>query len=113
MEDQHVKVMDAARTIGLTATNDEVTGTIDEIKVLDVLAALAQADPDHADLFRDAATRVQRSRSAGVELIDVQHALDPGTAAVVQLRYRSEMADVFTDLAIDVGMRQMAIEAPA
>jgi hypothetical protein len=25
--------------------------------------------------------------------------------AAVQLRYRSEMADVFTDLAIDVGLR--------
>ena len=35
--------------------------------------------------------------------------------AVVQLRYRSEMADVFTDLAIDVGLRDAdsMADAPA
>ena len=29
-----------------------------------------------------------------------------GVVATIQLRYRSEMADIFTDLAIDVGLRQ-------
>ena len=28
------------------------------------------------------------------------------TGATVQLRYRGEMADVFTDLAIDIGLRE-------
>jgi hypothetical protein len=30
----------------------------------------------------------------------------PGAEATTQLRYRSEMADLFTDLAIDVGLRR-------
>ncbi len=50
---------------------------------------------------------VRRARSAGVE----EHQADsfqarPGTESTIQLRYRSEMADLFTDLAIDVGLRR-------
>jgi hypothetical protein len=49
---------------------------------------------------------VQLARSAGVvhpDATSLLHRSGDGTA--VQLRYRSEMADVFTDLAIDVGLR--------
>jgi len=101
-----MNVMDAARAIGLVAANREVTGTVDEDRVLGALAELTDGDPANADLFSAAAERVRRARSAGLE---VQHASSifsrPNEAATTQLRYRSEMADLFTDLAIDVGLR--------
>ncbi len=107
-----MKVMDAAQTIGLTAPNGEVTGTIDELKVLDVLTRLAESDPGNRDLYASAAAQVRGSRSAGVELVDDRSSLlhDAGVSAV-QLRYRSEMTELFTDLAIDVGMRTMRVDA--
>ena len=99
-------VMESARAIGLVADTGTVTGTIDEEVVLSSIAELAAASPANDDLYADAAMRVQLARSAGVvqpEATSVLHRARDGAA--VQLRYRSEMADVFTDLAIDVGLR--------
>jgi hypothetical protein len=103
----HVNVIDAARSIGLDrGARGEVTGTIDEEVVLTLIAELAAANPGHDDVFAAAASRVRQARSAGV--------VQPGESSVfshsrrgvsVHLRYRSEMADVLTDLAIDVGLR--------
>ena len=102
-----MKVMTVARSIGLvTDDRREVSGTIDEEAVLAAISDLAAANPGNDDLFADAAMRVQLARSAGVvqpDATSVLHRSRHGTA--VQLRYRSEMADVFTDLAIDVGLR--------
>ncbi len=110
-----MNVMDVARAIGLTAThntNATVSGTVDEQIVLAAIAELAVADPDNGDLFDDAAQRVVRARSAGAEALNadirpIQHRpVDQRDVATIQLRYRAEMADIFTDLAIDVGLRQ-------
>ena len=99
-----MKVTDVARAIGLT--DDQPTGTIDEADVLRALAELAEGDPNNADLVGDAAARVQRSRSAGVEELDAgSRATSLRGVATIQLRYRSEIAAIFTDLAIDVGLR--------
>ena len=97
-----MNVMDVARAIGLV--DGPVTGTIDEAEVLSALTGLADADGENGDLFSDAAGRVQRARSAGVEVLDAGSRAFPNKATV-QLRYRSEMAEIFTDLAIDVGLR--------
>jgi hypothetical protein len=102
-----VSVMAVARSIGVV--NDDrgaVSGTIDEDIVLASISDLAAAHPGNDDLFADAAMRVQLARSAGVVRPDetsVLHRSRSGTT--VQLRYRTEMADVFTDLAIDIGLR--------
>jgi len=96
-----------ARSIGLV--NDDrrdVSGTIEEDAVLASIADLAAADSGNDDLYADAAMRVQLARSAGMVHPDersILHRSRRGEA--VQLRYRSEMADVFVDLAIDVGLR--------
>ena len=99
-----VNVMDVARAIGLG--DGSVTGAIDEADVLTALAELAQGDQENQDLFIDAATRVHHARSAGVETLDVGVRARSPEAATIQLRYRAEMADIFTDLAIDVGLRR-------
>jgi len=102
-----MNVMTVARSIGLAADDrSAVSGTIDEATVLAALSELAESNPDNDDLFADAAMRVQLARSAGVvhpEPTSLLHRSTNGNA--VQLRYRSEMADVFVDLAIDVGIR--------
>jgi hypothetical protein len=105
----YVNVITAARSIGLTSDDrGEVSGTIDESVVLAVISELATTDPANADLFAAAANRVRLARSAGV--------VGPAESSVFsqsrhgssgQLRYRSEMADIFTDLAIDVGLRDV------
>jgi hypothetical protein len=103
-----VNVITAARSIGLASGGDGVSGTIDEEVVLAVISELAAANPGNDDLFADAATRVRLARSAGV--------VQPAESSVFsrsrsgasgQLRYRSEMAEIFTDLAIDVGLRDV------
>lgn len=102
-----MNVTTIARSIGLM-TDDErgVSGTIDEAVVLASISELAAANPDNDDLFADAAVRVQLARSAGIVHPDAAGLLHRSRGgAPVQLRYRSEMADVFTDLAIDVGLR--------
>ena len=105
-----MNVMNAARSIGLA--NDQgrdVFGTIAEDVVLAALSELGAAMPGNDDLVADAAMRVQLARSAGVvtpeqgSIFGLQRRGDP-----VQLRYRSDMADVFVDLAIDVGLRDAA-----
>ncbi len=99
-----VNVMDVARALGLV--DDQPSGTVDEADVLSGLAELASAEPDNQDLYRDAAARVRRARSAGVETIDASsRGMSRRDVASIQLRYRSEMAEIFTDLAIDVGLR--------
>lgn len=102
-----MNIMDVARAIGLVVSNGEVAGTIDQQKVLGALAELTEDDPAHADLCAAAADRVRSARSAGVETHEANSFhMGPGVEVTTQLRYRSEMADVFTDLAIDVGLRR-------
>lgn len=103
-----MSVMTVARSIGLVSDDrSEVTGTIDEGVVLASISDLAAAHPGDDDLFADAAIRVQLARSAGVVQRDATGSLlRSSTAATVQLRYRTEMAEVFIDLAIDVGLRE-------
>lgn len=100
-------VIVAARSIGLARDDrSDVYGTIDEDVVLESISALAAAHPGNDDVFADAAMRVQLARSAGVEQRDANSVLNRSASDVtLQLRYRSEMADVFTDLAIDIGLR--------
>ena len=112
-----MSVMAAARSIGLVSDDrGVVSGTIDEAIVLASISDLAGAHPGSDDLFADAAMRVQLARSAGVVSHDetsVLHRSRSGTA--VQLRYRTEMAEVFTDLAIDLGLRdaERLVDTPA
>ena len=102
-----MNVMDVARALGLVVPNGVVAGTIDQQKVLAALAALTDDDPAHADLYDAVAQHVRNARSAGVETHDANSFhVRPGAEATIQLRYRSEMADLFTDLAIDVGLRR-------
>ena len=112
-----VNVTAVARSIGLIGDDRrEVFGTIDQDVVLAALSELALADPDDEDLFADAGMRVQLARSAGVEQFDAKSVLNRSRAGgTIQLRYRSEMADVFTDLAIDVALRdaERLADAPA
>ena len=102
-----MNVSAAARSIGLVRDDGRaVAGTIDEDVVLASISSLAAAHPGNDDLFADAAMRVQLARSAGIVEPDPTSVLYRSrTGRTVQLRYRSEMADVFTDLAIDVGLR--------
>ena len=110
-----MNVMAIARSIGLvTDDRRDVSGTIDEAVVLAAISELAAANPGNDDLFADAAMRVQLARSAGVALPEPTSVLQRSRDGVsVQLRYRSEMADVFIDLAIDVGLRDAASLADA
>ena len=102
-----MNVSATARSIGLVSDDGrEMYGTIDEDVVLTSISMLAAAHPGNDDLFADAAMRVQLARSAGVVQPDPTGVLYRSrTGRTVQLRYRSEMADVFTDLAIDIGLR--------
>jgi len=98
--------MDVARAIGLSVKVGEVTGTIDEERVLAALADLAEGDSENDDLFREAEARVRAARSAGLEEHGAESLFGrPSELTFTQLRYRSEMAEIFLDLAIDVGLR--------
>ncbi len=107
-----MNVMDVARAIGVVATTGEVSGTIDEQKVLGALANLAEDDASNVDLYDAVAERVRLARSAGAEGPQTSSTLirlgekRSDDVATTQLRYRSEMADLFVDLAIDVGLRR-------
>lgn len=109
--------MAVAHSIGLvTGARGEVAGTISEDVVLASIRSLAVARPGNDDLFADAAMRVRRARSAGVVRPDATSPLHRSpTGPIVQLRYHAEMLDVFTDLAIDVGLRdaERLADAPA
>ena len=101
-----MNIMDVARSLGLVVANGTVAGTVDQQKVLGVLVELTENDPAHADLYAAAAEHVRSARSAGMETHEANSShMRPGVEATTQLRYRSEMADLFTDLAIDVGLR--------
>lgn len=102
-----MNVMAAARSIGLVAEERrQVSGTIDEAVVLATISELATAIAGNDDLFADAAMRVQLARSAGVVQPEPTSVLLRSLAGTpLQLRYRAEMADIFVDLAIDVGLR--------
>ena len=102
-----MNVMEVARSIGLTADDrGEMFGTIDETVVLTAIEALADEFPGSSDLLAEAALHVRLTRSAGVEVIEkgsvLSQTLGVGTR---QLRYRSEMGELFTNLAIDIGIR--------
>ena len=105
-----MNVMDTARSIGLVDRDGTTaTGTIEEAAVLTAISEMATATPDHEDLFADAAMQVQLARSAGVVQTDAMSVLHRSRRGEpVQLRYRSEMAALFVDLAIDVGLRESA-----
>ena len=101
-----MNIMDVARAIGLAVSNGEVAGTVDQQKVLGALAELTEDDPAQTDLYAAAAEHVRSARSAGMETHEANRShMRPGAEATTQLRYRSEMVDLFTDLAIDVGLR--------
>jgi hypothetical protein len=110
-----MEVMMTARQIGLIAEDgSNVFGTIERDAVLAVLSDLAVLHPADADLFVNAADRVLAARSAGVERLDSTSFLGrTNLAGEIQLTYRSDMADVFMDLAIDLGIRQSATRSPA
>jgi len=103
-----MNVMEVARSIGLIPDErGEMFGTIDETVVLTVIAVLAEALPTSADLLAEAALHVRLTRSAGVEKIEKGSVLSQTLGeGVRQLRYRSEMGELFTNLAIDIGIRQ-------
>jgi hypothetical protein len=100
-------VLAAAASIGCTTVSGtDALGTIEEQVVLDTIAALADAHPGNDDVFAEAAARVQLARSAGVEHIEPDSVFAVRRSSLeIQLRYRSEMMEVFTDLAIDLAIR--------
>lgn len=100
-------VMTTARNIGLIgADGGDVFGTIEREAVLIALRDIAVFYDGDADLFDAAAARVRASRSAGVERLGSTDFLgrNNGTGEI-QLSYRAEMANIFLDLAIDLGLR--------
>jgi len=101
-----MNIMDVANSLGLVDSSGTVTGTIDQQKVLGTLVELTEKDPAHADLYAEAAEHVRGARSAGMETHEANSLQTlSGSEGTTQLRYRSEMADLFTDLAIDLGLR--------
>lgn len=102
-----MNVLTTAKTLGLTADeNGDLSGTIEEALVLAALEEMSTAVPDHADLFILASDRVRNSRSAGLEVLDQDSVFGRfRDSNEIQLRYRGEIADVFTDLAIDLAIR--------
>jgi CRP-like cAMP-binding protein len=106
-------VLAVANAIGLTAgPGGDAFGTVEEEVVLEALTELATAHPGNDDLFAEAAARVQLARSAGVERIEPNSVFAYGRDRLdIQLRYRSEMLEVFQDLAIDLALRHAAVPA--
>ena len=100
-------VLDTARELGLFVEDEtDAVGGIAEQVVLDALSNLALNHEGDSDLFAEAAARVQLARSAGVEQVAADSVFArSGNARQEQFRYRSEMHEVFTDLAIDLGLR--------
>lgn len=107
-------VLTTAKTIGLQADESgELSGTVEEGVVLAALEELSAALPDHGDLFILAADRVRSARSAGLEVLDDNSVFGRyRDSNQIQLRYRGEMADVFTDLAIDLALRGVPVSEP-
>lgn len=107
-------VMMTARNIGLIgADGGNVFGTIERHIVLAALSELALADTGGADLFATAVERVNSARSAGVERLGETSFLGRiNDIGEIQLSYRAEMADIFMDLAIDLGIRKTPAPSP-
>ena len=106
-----MNVMDVAHAAGITS--GQATGTVDEAHVLTLLSQLSEHDQANADLYGEAVRRVRRGRSAGLEHFEASVLRGASEGTPTQLRYRSEMAEIFTDLAIDVGLRQLDEVTPA
>lgn len=106
-----MQLLTTTKTLGLTPDEDgELSGTIEERLVLAALEELGAAHPDHADLFILASDRVRSSRSAGLEVLDADSVFGRfRDSNEIQLRYRGEMAEVFTDLAIDLALRGVTV----
>jgi hypothetical protein len=100
-------VMTTARNIGLIgADGSDVFGTIERDAVLDALGEISVFYEADADLFAAAADRVRASRSGGIERLGSTDFLGrKNTTGEIQLSYRAEMANIFLDLAIDLGLR--------
>jgi hypothetical protein len=107
-------VMATARKIGLMGEDgSNVFGTIEQHVVLTALGELALDDIADADLFAAAVQRVNKGRSAGVERLGATNFLGRVSEnGEIQLNYRAEMADIFMDLAIDIGLRHSAAPTP-
>lgn len=110
-----MNVLTTAKMLGLTADErGELSGTIEESLVLAALEELSAASPEHADLFIVAADRVRSSRSAGLEVLEQNSVFGRyRDTNEIQLRYRGEMAEVFTDLTIDLALRGVSVSDEA
>jgi hypothetical protein len=104
-----VDILTIATSIGLDAAVDAV-GTIDERVVLDALDRLAAEHPATADRCCEAQRRVRAARSAGAESVDADSVF-ASRGTVLQLRYRSEMWEIFVDLAIDLALSEAPVGA--
>lgn len=109
-----MQLLTTTKTLGLTPDDrGELSGTIEERLVLAAIEELGAAHPDHADLFILASDRVRSSRSAGLEVLDADSVFGRfRDSNEIQLRYRGEIADIFTDLAIDLAMRGVPVSEP-
>ena len=107
-------VLTVAKTIGLAADSaGELSGTVEEGVVLAALEELSAALPDHADLFIVASDRVRSGRSAGLEVLEANSVFGRYRESnEIQLRYRGEMSEIFTDLAIDLALRGVEVKEP-
>lgn len=108
-------VLTTAKMLGLEADDaGEISGTIEEGMILAALEELSAALPDHADLFILASDRVRTARSAGREVLDANSVFGRyRDSNEIQLRYRGEMAEVFTDLTIDLALRGVDVSEPS
>jgi hypothetical protein len=113
-EETLMHVLTTAKMLGLSADErGELSGTVEEGMILAALEELSAALPDHADLFIVASDRVRSGRSAGLEVLEDNSVFGRYRESnQIQLRYRSEMADVFTDLAIDLALRGVPVTEP-
>ncbi len=107
-------VLTTAKTLGLVADErGELSGTVEEGVVLAAFEEMSAALPDHADLFIVAADRVRSSRSAGLEVLEANSVFGRYRESnEIQLRYRGEMSEIFTDLAIDLALRGVPVTEP-
>jgi hypothetical protein len=114
-EEPKMDVMSTARNIGLIAADGgSVFGTIERHVVIAALNELALTGVDDSDLFAAAIDSVMTSRSAGVERLGSTSFLGrTDESGEIQLSYRAAMADIFLDLAIDLGLRHSVNSAPS
>ncbi len=107
-------VLQTAKTLGLEADEQgDLSGTIEEGVVLAAIEELSAAHPDHGDLFILAADRVRSGRSAGLEVLEENSVFSRYRESnEIQLRYRGEVSETFTDLAIDLALRGVTVTEP-